>query len=67
MLKFILYLFKFNFQTHLDTKNRILYVHLESIYDTGNLLQILVKNSLDDLSKVGFKYSTHPFASEIIV
>ena len=35
----------FGIDTYHDTKNRVIYIHLESIYDTNNALEILFENS----------------------
>jgi len=35
----------FGIDTYHDTKNKVIYIHLESIYDTNNALEILFENS----------------------
>ena len=35
----------FGIDTYHDTKNRVIYIHLESLYDTNNALEILFENS----------------------
>jgi hypothetical protein len=52
-----LYYFKFNIQTFLDSKSKILYIHMESIYDTNNIFDLLLNNSnqLDENKKNFFE------------
>ncbi|RNA03061.1 SMG8 [Brachionus plicatilis] len=37
----------FHLKTHLDQKNRVMYIHFESIYDSGHLFDVLV-NKFDE-------------------
>ena len=41
-----------NIETYHDVKNRVIYLHLESIYDTSNVLDKLLKMNDEGESKV---------------
>lgn len=43
---------KINIETYHDVKNRVIYIHLESIYDTSNILDKLLKSKDEDEAQV---------------